>query len=167
MAEMQSSRNVNAREALECIRGQMSNSEIMEKFKITPQGYADLLRQLFMRKLITEEDMLRRGIRFKIIKNGKQPAASEPDAAAVDSAPEPEVACVPTPLVAPAASAEDDEFLDTVMLTELLTFKPPPPPQQIKRPAQDAPKLEDIKEENGSTEKKGRFSISDFFKKAR
>jgi len=166
MAETQSSRNVNAREALECIRGSMSNSEIMEKFKITPQGYADLLRQLFMRKLISEEDMIRRGIRFKIVRSEPEAAASEP-APSVSLESEPSVACEGAPLLAPAAPTEDDEFLDTVTLTELLTFKPPPPPQQNKRPAQDTPKLEDIKEENGSPDKKSRFSISGFFKKAR
>jgi hypothetical protein len=105
MADNTVTREVNAKEALKCIRGSMSNGEVMAKFKITPAGYADLLRQLYAHNLITEEDLKRRGITFKSAKK------TEESTEQVTHAPPPPV-------------AEDDEFLDTVALTQLLTLKP-------------------------------------------
>lgn len=166
MAEPQSSRNVSAREAVECIRGPLSNADLMEKFKISPSGYADLLRQLFVRKLITEEDMARRGIRFKVVKRESEQQDLE-DVGSVTQETVPEIAAEQLPVLAPAPRPDDDEFLDTVSLTELLSFKPPSPPQQAPPPPRKkSEKTEEAKDED-SSEKKGRFSITGFFKKSR
>ncbi len=149
MAGTQSSRNVNAREAVEDIRGPLSNGELMEKFKITASGYADLLKQLYMKKLITEEDLTRRGIRFKVVKPQVEEKPAEP-----------------VPLIPPRPNFEDenDEFLDTVTLTELLAFKPEEPPPE-KQKAEDRPPPP-AEEDPGPKEKKGKFSISGLFKKS-
>lgn len=144
MSGRESSRNVNAKEALECIKGSMSNADIMEKFRISPMGYADLLKQLYLKKLISEEDMVRRGIRFKVAK-----AQCEPE-----KPPEEES------VIQRQAAQCGEEFLDTVELTELLTFKTPEPPKEMKEP-------EEIPSPGEGEDKKGRFSISGIFKKAR
>ena len=100
-------RNVSARDAVEAIRGPLTNAQILEKFKISPAGFGDLLRQLLAHKLITEEDLNQRGIRFKVAKKEAE---------------------IPTPsLLPPPPDETDEEFLDTVTLTELLTFKPEEP----------------------------------------
>jgi len=144
----------------------MSNADLMEKFKISPSGYADLLRQLFMRKLITEDDMARRGIRFKVVKREMEPADLE-EVGPVTQEAVPEMAAEPPPALAPAPRADDDEFLDTVSLTELLSFKPPSPPQpESPPPPKEARQSEEVKVEDAQ-EKKGRFSITGFFKKPR
>ena len=57
MTETTTSRELGAKEAIEAIRGPLSNGEIMEQFKISPQGFADLVKQLFEKKLITEDDL--------------------------------------------------------------------------------------------------------------
>jgi len=150
MTDKGTTRDVNAREALACIRQGMSNAELMAKFKLNPQGYADLLRQLFQRKLITQEDLERRGIRFKVVKKKQEP---EP---------------IPREqLLSAPAAADDDEFLDTMALTDLLTFKPggETAPTPLKsRPAQpQAPKTEE--DDGESADKKKKFTISGFFKK--
>src|SRR5208283_1086413 len=70
-------------------------------------GFSDLLRQLLACKLITEEDLNKRGVRFKLIKKDPE---------------------IPAPALLPPPPDEmDEEFLDTVTLTELLTFKPEEP----------------------------------------
>ena len=113
MTADEKARNVSARDAVEAIRGPLTNAELLEKFKITPKGFADLLRQLLAHKLITEEDLNQRGIRFKLVKK------------------EPEI---PTPsLLPPPPDEMDEEFLDTVTLTELLTFKPDEPTTPRKK----------------------------------
>jgi acyl-coenzyme A synthetase/AMP-(fatty) acid ligase len=153
MQEKGTMRDVSAREALACIRGGMSNADLMAKFKFNAQGYADLLRQLFQRKLITEEDLERRGIRFKVVKKKQEPAPA-PRA--------PVVAAV----VAPTA-ADDEEFLDTMALTDLLTFKPTgetsPEVPKSKPAKSEVPDTD--KDEEEAVDKKKKFSISGFFKK--
>jgi hypothetical protein len=105
MADKVTMRDVGAREALKCIRGGMSNAELMAKFKLNTQGYADLLRQLFERRLITARDLERRGIQFKVLKKKQESA--------------------PTISVPP----DGEEFLDTTPLTQLLAFKPTAAPR--------------------------------------
>lgn len=144
MPAKESSRNVNAKEALECIRGSMSNTDIMEKFRISPLGYADLLKQLYLKKLISEEDMVRRGIRFKIAKPQMQPEKSHEQ----------------DPVIPNQPVQYGEEFLDTVELTELLSFKNLDAPKEEGGPEEIPPPSE-------SDEKKSRFSISGIFKKAR
>jgi hypothetical protein len=109
MAGTDSSRNVNVKAALQYIRSNRSNKELMDLFKISPQGLADLLRQLFEKKLIKEDDLARRGLKFKII---KKPQVSD------------HVIIQPQPA---ESISDEEEFLDTVELTELLSFKPVEP----------------------------------------
>ncbi len=143
-------RDVSAREAVACIRGGMSNAELMAKFKLNAQGYADLLRQLFQRKLITEEDLARRGIRFKIVKRKQEPAPISH-----------------APVAAAPSAADDEEFLDTMALTDLLTFKPSGGTDtNPSRPKPGTPEVHDpAQEEEELADKKKKFSISGFFKK--
>lgn len=151
MAGKDSSRSLGAREAVEAIRGPLTNSEIMEKFKITPLGFADLLKQLFAKKLISEEDLNRRGIRFKIVKQPNTQPDMQPDMQQ------------PSMLPPPPVRDHDDEFLDTVTLTELLSFKPQ---KQTAYPAKETEiPLPDESPEDKPPEKKGKFSLSDLFKK--
>lgn len=145
MPARESSRNVNAKEALECIKGPMSNSDIMEKFRISPAGYADLLKQLYLKKLISEDDMARRGIRFKINKPPTQPEKPREK----------------EPVIPPQSGEYSEEFLDTVELTELLSFKPPEAPKAVEEP-DEIPSPPEVEEK-----KSGRFSISGIFKKGR
>lgn len=146
MADTTTSRVLSAKEAVETIRGPLSNARVMEQFKITPQGFADLIKQLFEKKLITEDDLNRRGIRFKIVKKQDQPQI------------------VPPPPSEP--TEETEEFLDTITLTELLTFKPSDdqPNHKEQKPTEIPPPEE---EPEDLTEKKSRFSITGFFKKAK
>ncbi len=146
MAETTTSRELGAKEAIEGIRGPLSNRQLMEKFKISPQGFADLIKQLFEKKLITENDLSRRGIRFKIIKKQAPPQT--------------------IPLPSPNPDEETEEFLDTVTLTDMLTFKSPdePPVESTDEPT-EIPPPEEVAEE--LSEKKSRFSITGFFKKAK
>ena len=148
MEGRETSKNVNAREAIEDIRGPMPNGAVMEKYKITPAGFADLLKQLYLKKLISEEDLTRRGIRFRVV---KPPAKEKP--------PEPE------PVIPPEPMHEEEGFLDTVELTELLSFKPEEPPQQKEKPPPEPPPV--IEEDSDPSEKKGKFSITGLFKKSR
>lgn len=145
MASKTTSRDVNAREAVECIKSSLTNAQVMEKFKISPQGLADLLKQLFQKRLINEDDLQKRGIRFKVLK---------PQAPLT-----PQAATLPPP-----PSEHDEEFLDTVTLTELLGFKPPAAAKQ-EEPA-EIPGPEETKEPE-PTEKKGKFSLTGLFKKAK
>jgi hypothetical protein len=146
MTETTTSRDLGAKEAIESIRGPLSNAQIMEQFKISPQGFADLVKQLFEKKLITEEDLKRRGIRFKVVKKQAPPQI------------------IPPPQLAPTEDTE--EFLDTVTLTDMLTFKDPDeqPVQKKQKPTEIPPPEEEAEE---SSEKKSRFSITGFFKKAK
>ncbi len=146
-------RNLSAREAVEGIRGPLSNAELMERFKITAAGFADLLKQLFDKKLITEEDLARRGIQFRVTRRERgrvRPLG------------------LPLPVPAPAKSPGDENegFLDTETLTDLLAFKTPEsgesPPEATAHP-------ESPPEETGQPEslpKKSRFSIAGLFKKS-
>jgi len=152
MAEQATSRELSAREAVEAIRGPMTNSQIMARFKINVAGYADLLKQLYEKRLISEEDIRRRGIRFKVLRRAAEP----------ETPPE-KVAVVPSPPQPPPLMDNEEEFLDTVTLTELLTFKPPEPPrvresETSKGPAPEEPETE--------SEKKSKFSITGLFKKS-
>lgn len=136
-------RELNAKSAVECLRSSMTNSEIMERFKITPQGFTDLIRQLLKFNLISEQELTQRGIKLKMQK--KDPPQQ-----------------IPAPLP-PPPNAQMEEFLDTVELTELLSFKAPgsrsaPPP----KPSPAPPPTE---EEKDQSERKGKFSIGGLFKK--
>lgn len=168
MQERQSSRDVSARAAVEAIRGTMSNNEVMERFKISPRGFADLLKQLFEKKLISEDDMARRGIRFKIKKAQDEP---EPE-----PAPKPRITPAPAPRVmsAPRNATQgdsDEEFLDTIALTKLFTTFGPSPQAKQEQPQEKTnepePAEESKEETEESTDKKGKFSITGFFKKVR
>ena len=143
MTADEKARNVSAREAVDAIRSPLTNAQLLEKFRITPQGFGDLLRQLVAHKLLTEEDLNKRGIRFKLIKK------------------EPEI---PTPALLPPPPDEmDEEFLDTVTLTELLTFKPDEPtaPRKKREEKTDTEKS-DVKV---ADEKKSKFRLGGLFKK--
>jgi hypothetical protein len=160
MAQPVSSRNVNARQAIEDIRGSMTNLELMEKFKISPKGFADLLTQLFEKKLISEDDLARRGIRFKILKKDEVEVQEPEPPRAEPLVIQPQIVA-PKPFV-PVEHPED--FLDTVELTELLSsFDNPPPAKKGAPPtnSEEAATKEEI------AEKKSRFSISGLFKKNR
>mgnify|MGYP003884352893 CR=1 FL=1 len=150
MAQTERSRNVNAKEAVECIRGPMTNGELMEKFKISPKGFADLLKQLFEHKLITAEDLSRRGIKFKLVR--KELAEEK----------------VGQPVMVPVNHPED--FLDTVELTELLSLKPPAQVEQahtksLNQNSTDLPNNANNADIDGTSEKKSKFSLTGFFKK--
>lgn len=149
MAEQDTSTPVNAREAIAGIKGPMSNEELMERFKITPLGFTDLLRQLLKHNLISEADLERRGIRVTYRK--KKTEARE-----ARQAPQ---------MIASMSYEEDEGFLDTVTLTDILTFKPDAePPTKKKQAEKPRPPKKDQPEE---PEKKSRFRISGFFKKSR
>jgi hypothetical protein len=141
-------RNVSARDAVAAIRGPMTNAEILKKFKISPAGFVDLLRQLLAHKLVTEEDLNHRGVRFKAVKK------------------EPQIPSIPTPAILPPPPDEtDEEFLDTVTLTELLTFRPgeAPPP---RKKSEEISQVESSKDEPDG-EKKSKFSLGGLFKKGK
>jgi hypothetical protein len=149
MAEKDASTPVNAREAVAGIKGPMSNEELMKRFKITSLGFTDLLRQLLKHNLISEADLERRGIRVTYRK--KKAEAHE-----AHQAPQ---------MVASTSYEEDEGFLDTVTLTDILTFKPDAePPRTKERVEKSRPPKKDQPEE---PEKKSRFRISGFFKKSR
>ena len=146
MTENTTSRTLNAKEAVESIRGSLSNAALMEKFKISPQGFADLIKQLFEKKLITEDDLRQRGIRFKIVKKQSTPQIVRPRP--------------PEPIEG------TEEFLDTITLTELLSFSPrTEEPVEAKDEPTEIPPPEETAEE--LSQKKSRFSLTGFFKKAR
>ena len=151
MTETTTSRDLGAKEAIESVRGPLSNGQIMELFKISPQGFADLMKQLFEKKLITEDDLKRRGIRFKVVKKQAPPQIIPPP---------------PLAPMAPAPKEDTEEFLDTVTLTDMLTFKVPDeqPAQKKQEPTEIPPPEEEAEE---LSEKKSRFSITGFFKKAK
>ena len=146
MADKSTSRELNARVAVESIRGPMTNAQIMERFRITPEGFADLLKQLFQKKLISEEDLNRRGIKFKVVK--------------------PTPASVQASIFPPPPVEHDEEFLDTVTLTELLSFKPQGPATPEKAPAEIPSPEEPKAVPAGSEDKKNKFSLTGLFKKA-
>ncbi len=146
MTTKATSRVLSAKEAVESIRGSLSNAELMERFKISPQGLADLIKQLFEKKLISEDDLRRRGIRFKIVKKQSHPQI------------------IPPP--PPEPTEDTEEFLDTITLTELLSFVPPgkKPIEGEDEPTEIPPPEETAEELN---EKKSRFSITGFFKRGK
>jgi len=149
MADKTTSRDVSAREAVECVKSSLTNAQLMEKFRISPQGLADLLKQLFSKRLITEDDLQRRGIRFKVL---KPPAPVTPQAVTLP----------------PPPAEEDEEFLDTVALTELLSFKPTQPGKKQQETAEiPSPEPPEEPKEPEPTEKKGKFSLTGLFKKAK
>lgn len=138
-------RNLSAREAVDAIRGPLTNAQLLEKFKITPAGFGDLLRQLLAHKLITEEDLNQRGIRFKVVKKEAQ---------------------IPTPsLLPPPPDEADEEFLDTVTLTELLTFKPDAPTTPGKKAGEKH--QTEISKVEPEEDKKSKFSLGGLFKKGK
>jgi hypothetical protein len=154
MTDTTETKEVNAREALKCIRGSMSNGEVMAKFKISPAGYADLLRQLYEHNLITEDDLKRRGIAYKSQKKA--------DAGAERPVP---VQAVPAEQItqAPPAESADEGFLDTLALTEMLARNPAD--ELDDEPEADKPSSPEEPDEE--TKKKGKFGLKGFFKKKR
>ena len=147
MAQPEPSRDVSAKVAVECIRSSMSNRDIMEKFQISSKGFADLLKKLLQKKLITEQDLANRGINLKIT---KKPTA-------------PEKGPKQLPTLAPKPVEGDTDFLDTVTLTEMLSSSrlSGPPPSKGKSDAEiGAPDEED---NAGGKKSKGR--LSGLFKK--
>jgi hypothetical protein len=161
MPGKEKSRDVSAKEAVECIRSSMTNQELLEKFKISPKGFGDLLKQLLIKKLITEGDLTSRGISIKITK--PEPASAKPPK---PKRPKPK-APRPKPLIAPEPDPFDSDFLDTVTLTEMLSFKPseaPPPRKQSD--AREIPPVND-EEPIEVEDKKGKFSFTGLFKKER
>lgn len=155
MTVKESSRNLGAREAVEAIRGPLTNSELMERFRISPVGFADLLKQLFVKKLISEDDLSRRGIRFKVVKQPDTQPETQPDM-------QPDIQ-QPAMLPPPPVRDHDDEFLDTVTLTELLSFRPPKPQAAAAKEEEIAPP-DEVPEEK-TPDKKGKFSLTGLFKK--
>ncbi len=149
-------KDVSARAAVECIRSSMTNAEVMARFKLNAQGYADLLKQLFRNKLISEDDLVRRGIRFKV---QKKPSEQEQEA---EQEAQQATGQVPVPQKVPAPKVEDDGFLDTQQLTDLLTLKPSTPDesQEKKKRAKEPPP-----EEEPPSEKKSKLSLTGFFKR--
>jgi len=123
----------------------MSNTEVMERFKITTKGYADLLKQLFRKKLITEEDLTRRGISFTV-------------------SPKVEDKPSPPPVIAPPPPPEDEEFLDTAALTDMLALKP------VSRSAaqgfDDPAEIGSLDDEAESAPKKQKYNLAGLFKKS-
>jgi len=130
MTRTKTTKTVSAREAVECIRGPMTNAEVMARFGVNTTGFADLLTQLLLNKLITQEDLGRRGIRFRTRKK-KEPARR---IAPVDSCSKEDLETVLDisvmtevlalkPLPEPP-SGRDDVMLDTAVLMHMLTDKP-------------------------------------------
>jgi hypothetical protein len=145
MPAKETSRELSAKQVLKCIRSGMSNADLMKTFKISPAGMADLLKQLFEAKLISEDDLRRRGVEFKI----KKKEGSE---------------SFKPIMSAPPPSDGDTEFVDTVTLTEMLTFTPPSPKNN-----QTVEELDQILEqdlEDDTKEKKGKFTLGSIFKKS-
>jgi hypothetical protein len=127
----------------------MSNEELMRRFKITPLGLTDLLKQLLKHKLISEADLERRGIRVTYRKK-KEQTREKPQA---------------PQLVASMSYEEDEGFLDTVTLTDILTFKPEVTPPKKKERVEKHHRQP--KAPPNEPQKKSRFSITGLFKKAR
>ncbi|MEW6114650.1 MAG: hypothetical protein AB1664_21125 [Thermodesulfobacteriota bacterium] len=146
-----SSRNINAKEAVSQIRGPLSNAQLMEQFKISVHGFADLLKQLFEKGLITQEDLTKRGIRFKVLRKDEKPTR-------------------PPVILAPPPDEGDEEFVDTVTLTEMLTFKEFGAALEGKDKRADSKhkqKSESEAPEPETEEKKAKFTLTGLFKKGR
>jgi len=142
-----SSRNINAKDAVSHIRGPLSNAQIMEQFKISVHGFADLLKQLFEKGLISQEDLAKRGIRFKVLRKDEKLTR-------------------PPVILAPPPNEDDEEFVDTVTLTEMLTFKEfGAAPDKAKVKDDDSKRKQEP--EPGSEEKKAKFTLTGLFKKDR
>jgi hypothetical protein len=142
MASPPKSRDVSAKSAVEAIRSSRSNKELMDFFKISSKGLADLLKQLLQKNLINEEDLKNRGIKYTVTKKAPEQAKPAP--------------------VAPAPREDDEEFLDTVTLTEMLSFKDP-----TSTPAGAAAEIDgpDEEAEADMQDKKVKFTLSGLFKK--
>lgn len=151
MAEKGSSRDVSARKAVEIIKGPATNSEVMGLFRISAAGFADLLRQLYEKKLITEDDLKKRGVRFKLKRK-----KVEPKPVAEKPKPLPE-------LKPPPPRPDDEEFVDTVTLTEMLTFKDPS--QVVPETEVQTAEIEPPDVEPDPKAKKGKFKITGLFKR--
>ena len=141
-----SSRNISAKDAVSQIRGPLSNAQIMEQFKISVHGFADLLKQLFEKGLITQEDLTKLGIRFKVLRKDEKPTR-------------------PPVILAPPPEEGDEEFVDTVTLTEMLTFKEFGVAPDVKDKREGSKHKQ--KPEPEPEEKKAKFTLTGFFKKDR
>jgi hypothetical protein len=159
MAESSREKDVSAKEAVECIRSDMSNAEVMKRFQINTKGYVDLLRQLLLAKLVTEEDLARRGIRVRILSPAQQQSTTRP------------IQTQQVVNVAPPTPADDgDQFLDTAALTDLLSFgesekrkgaaRPPDSSNEVQEDGKDQP-------DSDTTPSKSRFSLSGLFRKSK
>ncbi len=144
------SREVSAKKAVELIRGNISNGDLMEMLKISAKGFADLLRQLFERKLIDEEDLAKRGIKYKVIKRDNMPVLPINSEEAVSGP-------------VPPQYEMDTSFLDTVELTELLSTSGSGAPILNENDANGD--VENKKAEAQSSSRKSRFSFGNLFKK--
>jgi hypothetical protein len=145
MAQPEPSRDVSAKVAVECIRSSMSNRDIMEKFQISSKGFADLLKKLLQKKLITEQDLANRGINLKFTKKPAAPAKGPKQ----------------VPILAPKPVEGDTEFLDTVTLTEMLSSSrlSGPPAGKEKSTADTG------NEEDNAGDKKSKGRLTGLFKK--
>jgi hypothetical protein len=141
MAGPVKSRDVSAKSAVDAIRSSRSNKELMEYFKISSKGFADLLKQLLQKNLITEEDLKNRGIKYTVTKKA-EPSKPAP--------------------IAPAPREDDEDFLDTVTLTEMLSFKDPTSTAAGAAAEIDGPDEEAEADMDG---KKVKFTLSGLFKK--
>ncbi len=133
MMKNESSRDLSAKAAVEGLRSNTTNGELMQQFKISPKGFADLLRQLYEKKLITDQDMLRRGIKFKVAPKGST-----------------------------ASSQPEEEFLDTVELTELLSFKSTETPATASKSENVKP---DAPKNQSAPRKKAGFKLNKLFRR--
>jgi hypothetical protein len=124
---------VSARLAVKYIRGSMTNAEIMKSFNISAKGFADLLTQLVMKNLLTQQDLEKRGIRFRIKKrkSRKKPPENVPAYLASNVETVMDIAVVTEVLtlkpIKESRKAGDDVQLDTMVLTDLLTLTPVEP----------------------------------------
>ena len=182
MGRERDSRRVSAKEALELIKGPLPNVELMKRLRISTKGLADLLTQLLVKGLITEDDLERRGVRHKFQKKStprktkspkgpqsirtasevvmdisvgtgtmtvtaiETPPINQQKAVLIDSSVITEVVTL-QPLEEPPVAAEqvhqyirpldhqDDIFLDTTALTDLLSSNIPSTPAASSSPS--------------------------------
>jgi hypothetical protein len=159
MGDNNQTKDVSAKAAVDCIRSEMSNAEVMKRFQINTKGYVDLLRQLILAKLITEDDLTRRGIRMKVLSPAQPPSSPKP------------IPIQQVVTTGPVTPADDgDQFLDTAALVDLLSFGGSGKRKSANSSSASAEELkEESKEEPEAdvTPSKSRFSLTGLFKKSK